>query len=88
MLLNRTLGDSTGSFLDIGTGLVRNISALLPGHRLVGGLGNLITNFLGHLTADWLRRSSFGLLFGIKLVRDISQCDLLTEILVIDGATE
>jgi len=61
LLLNRTLGDSTGSFLDIGTGLVRNISALLPGHRLVGGLGNLVTDLLRHLTTHGLR-SSFRLL--------------------------
>ena len=61
LLLNRTLGDSTGSFLNIGTGLVRNISALLPGHRLVGGLGNLVTDFIWHLTTHRLR-SCFGLL--------------------------
>jgi len=75
LLLDRSLRDTTGSLLDIGTGLVRNIPALLPGHRLVGGLGNLIANFLGHLTADWLRRSSFGLLnqVGVKLVGNISQ---------------
>ena len=75
LLLDRFLADLAGSFLDISTGLVRNIPALLPGHRLVGGLGNLITNFLGHLAADWLRRSSFGLLnqVGIELVGNVSQ---------------
>ena len=75
MILNRFLRDLASSLLDISTGLVRDISTLLSGHRLVGGLGNLVADFLGHLTTHWLRRSSFGLLFGIKLVRDISQCE-------------
>ena len=74
MILNRFLRDLASSLLDISTGLVRDISTLLSGHRLVGGLGNLITNFLGHLAADWLRRSSFGLLnqVGIELVGNVS----------------
>ena len=72
LLLNWTLGDSTGSLLDIGTGLVRNISALLPGHRLVGGLGNLVADFLGHLTTHWLRWSR-SLLAGIELVGDVGE---------------
>ena len=54
LLLDRFLGDLAGSFLDIGTGLVRNIPALLPGHRLVGRLGNLVTDFVGHLTTHRL----------------------------------
>ena len=65
LLLNWTLGDSTGSLLDIGTGLVMNISALLPGHRLVGGLGNLVTDLLGHLTTHGLRRSFTLLQVGV-----------------------
>ena len=43
LFLDRSLIDPAGSLLNISTGLVRNISALLPGHRLVGGLGNLVT---------------------------------------------
>jgi len=54
LLLDRSLRDKTGSLLDIGTGLVRNIPALLPGHRLVGRLGNLVTDFVRHLTTHWL----------------------------------
>ena len=79
LLLHWPLCDLASPLLDIGTGLVRNIPALLPGHRLIGGLWNLVTDFFGHLTTRWLRRSSFGLLFGIKLVRDISQCEEKSE---------
>jgi len=61
LLLDRSLRDTTGSLLNIGTGLVRNISTLLPGHRLVGCLGNLVTDFVRHLTTHRLE-SCFWLL--------------------------
>merc|ERR1712114_113496 len=71
-LLNRFLRDLASSLLDISTGLVRDISALLSGHRLVGCLGNLVADFLGHLTTHWLRRSR-SLLAGIELVGDVGE---------------
>ena len=75
LLLHRPLGNLAGSLLDIGTGLVRDVSALLLGHRLVGCLGNLVTDFLGHLATHRLRSwSSFGLNnVGVELMRDITE---------------
>ena len=73
LILDRFLGDPTGSLLDIGTGLVWNISTLLPGHGFIGGLGNLVTDFIGHLTTHWLR-SCFGLnQIGIELLRETTE---------------
>jgi len=69
LILNRFLGDPTGSLLDIGTGLVWNISTLLPGHGFIGGLGNLVTDFLGHLTTHWLRSCFWLNQIGIELLR-------------------
>ena len=50
LFLNLLLNDLAGFVLDIGTGLVRNFSALLPGHRLKGGSRNLVTNLLRNLS--------------------------------------
>merc|ERR1719158_1742621 len=72
LILNRFLRNLASSLLDISTGLVRDISALLSGHRLVGGLGNLVADFLGHLTTNWLRWSR-SLLAGIELVGDVGE---------------
>merc|ERR1712048_1014711 len=73
LVLDRFLGDPTGSLLDIGTGLVWNISTLLPGHGFIGGLGNLVTDFLGHLPTHWLR-SCFRLnQIGVELLRETTE---------------
>ena len=72
MILNRFLRDLASSLLDISTGLVRDVSTLLSGHRLVRSLGNLIADFLGHLTTHWLRWSR-SLLAGIELVGDVGE---------------
>merc|ERR1712112_440133 len=73
LILDRFLGDPTGSLLDIGTGLVWNISTLLPGHRFIGGLGNLVTYFLGHLTTHWLRSCFWLNQIGIELMRETTE---------------
>jgi len=73
LILDRFLGDPTGSLLDIGTGLVRNIPALLPGHGFIGGLGNLVTDFLGHLTTHWLRSCFWLNQIGIELLRETTE---------------
>ena len=54
LFLNRFLGDLTCSLLGIGTGFTLDVSALLPGHGLVGGLGNLVADLLGDLTTHRL----------------------------------
>ena len=48
-LLNRSLTYGTLPLLSLSADLVRNISTLLSGHRLVGLFGNLLTNFFGNL---------------------------------------
>jgi len=54
LFLNRLLGDLTCSLLGVGTSFTLDVSALLPGHGLVGGLGNLIADLLGNLTTHRL----------------------------------
>jgi len=76
LFLDRLLGDLTSSLLGVGTSFTLDISALLPGHRLVGGLGNLIADLLGDLTTHRLRcRSLKRLLLQacIELIRYISK---------------
>jgi len=76
LFLDGSLGDLTCSLLSVGTGFTLDISALLPGHGLVGGLGNLVTDLLGDLTTYRLRcRCWTGLLLqtGIELVGYIRQ---------------
>jgi len=76
LFLDGSLGNLTSSLLGVGTGLSLDISALLPSHGLVGGLGNLVTDLLGDLTTHRLRcRCRTGLLLqtGIELIRYIRQ---------------
>ena len=54
LFLNLLLNNLAGFVLDIRTGLVRNFSALLPGHRLKGGSRNLATNLLRNLPTNRL----------------------------------
>merc|ERR1719423_317970 len=54
LFLNRLLGDLTCSLLGVGPSFTLDVSALLPGHGLVGGLGNLIADLLGNLTTHRL----------------------------------
>ena len=53
-LLNRSLSYGTLPLLSLSADLVRNISTLLSGHRLVGLFGNLLAHFLGNLLTNWL----------------------------------
>jgi len=78
LFLDRSLGYLTSSLLSVGTSLSLDISALLPGHRLICGLGNLVTDLLGNLTTYrlWCRSWSRLLLLlqtGIKLIGYIRQ---------------
>merc|ERR1712002_603372 len=57
-LLHSSLVDLTLPFLNISTNGIRDIMTLPLGHRLISGLGNLITNLLRDLTANWFRNSS------------------------------
>jgi len=78
LFLDRLLGNLTCSFLGVGTGLTLDISALLPGHRLVTGLGNLIADLLGDLTTYRLGSGSWSrllLYLGIELIGDIRECE-------------
>jgi len=85
LFLDRSLGDLTLPLLGVSTGLALDVSALLPGHRVIGGLRNLITDLLGHLAAHGLRlRSSARRLWssarslgnlGVELVRNIGQSE-------------
>ena len=68
-LLDRSLCDLTLPLLDIRADLVSNIMALLPGHRLVGGPGNLVAHFLGDLLADWFRSLPLNNWWRIELQR-------------------
>jgi len=54
LFLDRSLEDLTSSLLSVGTGLSLDVSTLLPSHRLEGGLGNLVADFLGDLTTHRL----------------------------------
>merc|ERR1712145_25604 len=64
--LNRSLCDLTLTLLDIGTDGIWNITALLPGDRLIGSLGNLVAHFLGDLSAYWLWGSSWSRSINLK----------------------
>jgi len=55
LFLDRLLGDLASSLLGVGTSFTLDVSALLPGHGLVGGLGYLIADLLGDLTTHRLR---------------------------------
>jgi len=76
LFLDGSLGYLTCSLLGVGTSFTLDISALLSGHRLVCGLGNLVTDFLGNLTTYrlWCRsRSRLLLQTGIELIGYIRQ---------------
>jgi len=55
-LLDRPLSDLTLALLNVSTDGIRYISAFLLGDRFVGCPWDLVANFFGNLTTDWLRR--------------------------------
>jgi len=64
------------SLLGVGTGFSLDVSALLPGNRLVGGLGNLVADLLGDLTTHRLGWGSLTRLLnqvGVELVGNIGE---------------
>jgi len=77
LFLDGSLEYLTSSLLGVGTGFSLNVSALLPAHRLEGGLGNLVADLLGDLTTHRLGWGSLTRLLnqvGVELVGNIGEC--------------
>merc|ERR1719237_537460 len=72
-LLNRLLRDLTLPLLNICTDGVGDIMALSPGDSVIHSPGNLLTDLLGDLAADWLRRSCPDHGRGVSLEGDLNQ---------------
>merc|ERR1719500_2520007 len=71
--LNRFLRDLALALLNISADSVADIMALPPGDGVIHGLGNLLTDLLGDLAANWLRGSCPDNGRGVSLEGDLEE---------------